>query len=183
MMIKEKVIFLPLLAIFTGILLFGFSSKGKREVATEELLQDIELAIKKSKAKAKDFKDKWDLDKIEAADSVDRYGPISKRSPFFREASKKIVKKVEPILVKEEPKEPLFSYKGRVTMGAKVMVIIEDHGTGKSFFAQEGDMVGDFLVSRVEEKEVVLRKEGEEEIVLKAVKKEETKTKSDVLDK
>jgi len=103
---------------------------------------------------------------------ADAYSLLLKRSPFFRIRSEEKVKKVEVISIKEKPKEPLFRYKGRVTMGSTVKVIIEDHGTGKSFFVQEGDRVGDFLVLRVDDKEVALKKKGGEEIVLSAVKKE-----------
>ncbi|MBU1006538.1 MAG: hypothetical protein KKH08_02960, partial [Candidatus Omnitrophica bacterium] len=57
--------------------------------------------------------------------------------------------------------------------GQKVMVVIEDVGTGKSFFAQEGDMAGDFLVLRIDDKEVTLKKKGGEEIVLGVYKKDQ----------
>lgn len=171
-MIKEKIIFWPLLVVFIGVLIFGFTSQGKKKEAKDELLQDIELATKKSMAKKKALKDRWNFDKIKTEDTLDVYGLLLERSPFFRVRSKEKVKKVEVIPLKEEPKEPLFKYKGRVTMGSTVKVIIEDHGTGKSFFVQEGDMIGDFLVLRVDEKEVALKKKGGEEIVLSAVKKE-----------
>jgi len=174
-MIKEKVIFWPLLAVFIGVLIFGFGSQGKKREAKDELLQDIELATKRSMAKKKAIKDKWDLGKVKAVDVMGGYNLLLKRSPFFKVQPKgKSAKKPEPIPVKEEePKGPLFKYKGRMTMGSAVKVIIEDQGTGKSFFVEEGDMVGDFLVSRINEKGVTLKKRDGEELVLSAVKKEE----------
>lgn len=174
-MIKEKIIFWPLLAIFIGILIFGFLSQGKKKEATKDLLQDIELATKKNKSKTKTQKDKWDFAAIKAADTKDGYSFLLKRSPFFRLSDESKVKKPEPIPVKEEPRKAVLKYKGRVMMGEKVMVVIEDEGTGKSFFVREGDMVGDFKVLRIDEKEVALKKKGGEEVVLSAVKKEEKK--------
>ena len=55
-------------------------------------------------------------------------------------------------------------------MGSKIMVVIEDQGTGKSLFLEEGDSIGDFKVVDIEEKEVVLKQEGGKEIILKSVK-------------
>ena len=127
---------------------------------------------KKSMARKKAAKDKWDFDKVKAGDTMDDYSLFLKRSPFFRVRSEVKTKKVEAIPVKEEPKKPLFKYKGRLTMGSTVKIIIEDQGTGKSFFVQEGDMVGDFLVSRIDEREIALKKRGEGEIVLNVAKKE-----------
>ena len=51
-MIKEKMIFWPLLAVFIGVLIFGFASQGEKREAKDELLQDIELAAKKVSRKA-----------------------------------------------------------------------------------------------------------------------------------
>ena len=175
MMLKEKMIFWPLLAVFLGILIFGLLSQGKKKEATEELLQDIELATKKTRAKMKAEKDRWNFDIIKAVDTLDGYSHLLKRSPFFRVRSEAKVKKVEVVPLKEEPKEPILKYKGRVMLGSKVIVVIEDQGTGKSFFVKEGDMVGDFLVLRIDQKEVVLKKKGGEEVVLSAVKKERKK--------
>jgi type II secretory pathway component PulC len=171
-MIKEKLIFWPLLAVFIGILIFGFLSQGQKEEATKGLLEEIELASKKSKAKMKAQKDKWDIDAVKALDIIDVYNLLLKRSPFFRVGDDAKPKKVELVPVKEEPKKSILKYKGKAIMGSKVMVVIEDEGTGKSYFVQEGDMVGDFLVERIDEKEIALRKKGGEEIILSAVKKE-----------
>ncbi len=172
-MLKEKMIFWPLLGVFIAILIFGLTSQGKREEAAEELLQDIELMTKRSMAKKKATKRSWDLDGMRIVDVLDSYRVLLERSPFFRVASQEEIKEIKTPPLKEEPKEPVFKYKGRVMMGSEVMVIIEDQSTGKSSFVKEGDMVGDFLVLRIDEKEVVLKKSGGEEVVLSAVKKEE----------
>ncbi|MBU1062446.1 MAG: hypothetical protein KJ952_07010 [Candidatus Omnitrophica bacterium] len=171
-MIKEKIVFWSLLAVFISIVIFGFVSQGKKKEAKDALLQDIEIATKKSRAQKKMIKDSMDFDGIKAVDTIDGYRHLLKRSPFFRPRSETEVKKVEVVPLKVEPKKPLFKYKGRVMMGSKVMVIIEDQGTGKSLFLQEGEAIGDFVVSRIGEKDVSLKKKNGEEIVLRAVKKE-----------
>ncbi|MBU3911243.1 MAG: hypothetical protein KKD90_01515 [Candidatus Omnitrophica bacterium] len=182
MIIKEKIIFWSLVAGLAAIVIFGFTSQGNKKVALEELMQDIELATKKSKARIKEERDKWDFAKMKAVDEIGGYELLLKRSPFFRVRPEEKIKKAEPIPIKEPPKKAVLKYKGKVTMGAKVMVIIEDQGTGKSSFVQEGDMVGDFLVSSIDENYVVLKKKGGEELILSVAKKEE-REKTSVDDK
>lgn len=176
MIVKEKLIFWPLAAVFIGMLVFGFVSQGNKEEATKDLLKEIEVATKKSRAKKKAQEDKLDVKMVKAEDNLDTYELLLKRSPFFRVRDASEIKKVERIpLKKEEPKKVILKYKGRAMMGSKVMVVIEDEGTGKSFFVQEGDMIGDFLVVTIDEKEVALKKKGGEEIILNSSKKEQEK--------
>ncbi len=178
MIVKEKLIFWTLLIIFIGILGFGFFSQGNRKQATKGLLQDIELAAKKSIAKNKPaLSGRRAFDRIMAMDTMNGYKTLLKRSPFFRPGSKPKAMPVEPVVIEEGPKEPILKYKGKVVMGSKIMVVIEDQGTGKSYFVKEGDMVGDFVVLRLDEDEVALKKKGGEEIVLTAAKKKEEKEK------
>lgn len=172
MIIKEKVIFGLLLTVFVVILIIGFILQGKKQETKGLLLEDIKLAAEKVIDKKKAAEDSWDLDSIRSADSIAEYKTLLKRDIFFRVASEPKTRKVEAIPLKEEPKKILFRYKGKVMIGTQVMVIIEDEGTGKSFFVKAGDMVGDFRVVRVDEKEVVLKKQGGEEIILGVVKKE-----------
>ena len=180
MIAKEKIVFWPLAAVFIGMLVFGFVAQEKKEEATKDLLKDIELATKKSRAKKKAIKDKIDLDTIRLEDTLENYKLLVKRSPFFRlSEDKPKVQKVEVVPVKKKPKKAALKYKGSVKMGSRVMVVIEDQGTGKSFFVKEGDTVADFLVVTIDEKEVTLTKEGGEKIILSAVKKENKKKKKD----
>lgn len=176
-MIKEKLIFWPLAGVFISILAFGFFSQGTKKEAAKELLEEIQLATKKSIAKKQSDKKSWDVDRIKSLDVLGGYETILKRSPFFRVASEKKVKKVEVIPLEKKPEKPLFKYKGRVMMGSKVMVIIEDQGTGKNSFLQEGETIGDFEVVHIDEKEVTLRQGDGKEIVLKSAKGEKASDK------
>jgi len=170
---EEKLIFWLLLVIFIGVLIFGFLSQENKKRSGMEFFQEIELASKKNRVHFKVEKSKWDIATLIKEETLESYKGLLKRSPFFKIGSDTKVKKVEPIVIKEEPKEPLLKYKGRVTMESKVLVIIEDEGTGKSHFVQVGDMVGDFLVQEIDETKVVLKKKGGEEIILSAIKKED----------
>lgn len=173
MIIKEKIIFWLLVTGFMAVVIFGLTSQGNKKLALEELTRDIEMATKKSKARMKGERDKWDFTKIKAIGGIEGYKLLLKRSPFFRVKPEDKAKKAEPIPIKEPPKKTILKYKGRVMMGAKVMVIIEDQGTGKSSFVQEGDMIGDFLVLSIDENKVVFKKKGGEELILSAVKKKD----------
>jgi hypothetical protein len=73
-------------------------------------------------------------------------------------------------LKEEEPKKPVFDYKGRRRLGNKVIVIIEDQNTGKSFSVKEGDTTDGFTVLSIGEKEITLRKKDGEEISIPTVK-------------
>jgi len=107
-------------------------------------------------------------------DKISTYELLLKRSPFFRIVPERKAERIEPIVVEEEPQGPLlFKYKGRAAIGAKVVVVIEDQGTGKSYFVESGSMIGDFLVSSIGDEEVVLQKKGGEEIILSVAKKEQ----------
>ena len=173
-MVKEKIIFWPLLAVFIGIVAFGFFSQGSKDTSGEDLLQELELTAKKAKSKNKnDVSVMKDIDKLKIADTLDSYTLLLKRSPFFKVRPKVQTKVTEPILVKKIAKQVVLKYKGRVIMGSNVMVIIEDQGTGKSTFVKEGDKVGDFEVLSIDEARVVLKKKGGEEIILSATKKQE----------
>ena len=105
-MLKEKIVFWPLLAVFIVIVIFGLGSQGKKKEATGELLKDIELATKKTMAKKKAVTEKWDFDEIKAVDILEAYKLLMERSPFFKVVPEgEVAEKVEVIPLKEEPKE------------------------------------------------------------------------------
>ena len=84
---------------------------------------------------------------------------------------------------KEEPAKPMFVYKGRMMLGARVIVIIEDQNTGKSFSVKEGDMAGDYTVLSIGEKEIRLKKKDGEEITIATLKEEKKEGKKEAPDK
>ncbi len=173
MMVKEKIIFWPLLGLLTGVLAFGVFSRGDTKKATEELSREIDKAMEMNASESKRAKILWDVENLKDKDMTSNYKEITERGPFFRIVSEIKPVKKEAVPVKKVEKKPLFKYKGRVMMGEKVMVIIENQGTGKSSFVKEGDVIGDFLIMSITEQEVMLRKKGGEEIVLRAEKKKD----------
>lgn len=179
MMLKEKMIFWPLMVILVLVMGVGFYAHSKKKNSLTEFLDDIEQVTQKAKAKKKIASFSVDMDSaVRSPSTIDDYGPLLKRNIFFRADSGDRPKKIEGVIElpeEEAPKKAILSYKGRIMLGAKVMVIIEDQATGKSFSVKEGDNVGEFTVTLIGEKEVTLKKKDGEELVLTTIKKEEKK--------
>ncbi|MBU1912531.1 MAG: hypothetical protein KKB22_03245 [Candidatus Omnitrophica bacterium] len=178
MIIKEKIIFLALLPVLIGTLVIGMKTQETKKKSTGEFLKDIESVTEKAKAKKKAAKDSWDIDGLKKQETMDDYLALAERDIFSRPVSEvKEETKGDIIPLREEPKKPLFVYKGRMTLGARVIVIIEDQNTGKSFSVKEGDSAGEFIVVSIGDKEVLLRKNSGEEIVISTAKEEKKEEK------
>mgnify|MGYP001592037145 CR=1 FL=1 len=179
MIIKDKIIFLALLPVLIGTLVIGMKTQEAKKKSTGDFLKDIESVTEKAKAKKKTVKDSWDIDGLKKQETMEDYPALEERDIFSRPVSEvKEGPKGDIIpLREEEPKKPLFVYKGRMTLGARVIVIIEDQNTGKSFSVKEGDSAGEFAVVSIGGKEILLRKNSGEEIVISTVKEEKKEEK------
>jgi len=185
MIIKEKIIFLALLPVLIATLVIGAKTQEAKKKSTGEFLKDIESVTEKAKAKKKVARDNWDIDGLKKQETMEDYSALAERDIFSRPVSEvREETKRDLIPLKEEPKKPLFVYKGRMTLGARIIVIIEDQSTGKSFSVKEGDSAGEFVVVSIGDKEILLRKNSGEEIVISTVKEEnkETTAKKDAED-
>ncbi|MDP2920825.1 MAG: hypothetical protein Q8O12_00450 [Candidatus Omnitrophota bacterium] len=185
MIIKEKAIFLILLPALAAVIAFGLNSQEKKRQSADESLRDIESVTEKAKAKKKAIKNDWDIEGLKKQDTLDAYSVLMERSIFFRTVSEiKQGEREEVISLKEEePPKPVFVYKGRMALGSKIIVIIEDQNTGKSYSVKEGDAAGDFTVTAIDEKEIRLKKKDGEEIAITTVKEEKkTEQKDDAGD-
>lgn len=175
MIMKEKFIFWFLLLVLIAAFITGILSQEKKKAQAEAFIREIEAATEKAKVKKKSQKYDWDIDSIKTSQTIDNYASFIKKDVFFRKAVEALVKpnkdEIIPLKV-EEPKKPMFVYKGRIMMGSQVMVIIEDQGTGKSYSVKEGDRVGNFSVLSIDDKEVRLKNKEGKEIILATVKKE-----------
>jgi len=181
MIIREKVIFWILLPILAAIIVIGVNVQENKKRASDEFLKDIESVTEKAKTKKKIAADILDLDGLKKEAVSEDYSFLVERGIFFRPVSEVKNEKKEDIVIlkKEEPKKPMFVYKGRMNLGGKVIVIIEDDNTGKSFSVKEGDATDDFTVLSIGEKEIRLKKKDGEEIAVptvKEIKKEEKVT-------
>ena len=181
MIAKEKAIFWILLPVLVVTIVIGFNTQEKKRQLSDEFLKDIESVTEKAKAKKKAAKDNWDIEGLKKQETSEDYPALMERSIFFRPVSE--VKDegdgdVIP-LKEEEPKKPMFVYKGRMMLGARVIVIIEDQNTGKSFSVKEGDMAGDYTVLSIDGKEIRLRKKDGEEITISTVKEERKEEKKE----
>ncbi|MDP2911033.1 MAG: hypothetical protein Q8N76_01700 [Candidatus Omnitrophota bacterium] len=179
MIIKEKVIFFILAPVLAVVIVIGFNLQEKKKESAGDFLKDIESVTEKARAKKKAAKDSWDMDGLKKQDTVEDYVALAERNIFFRPVSETTTENREDIvpLKEAEPPKPVFVYKGRMMLGAKVIVIMQDQNTGKSFSVKEGDLAGDYTVMSIDDKEVRLKKKDEEEIIIstaKEEKKEET---------
>ena len=174
MIIKEKIIFFVLVPALVATMALGINAQGKKRQSSHEFLKDIESVTEKAKAKKKTAKDNWDIEGLKKQEALEDYQVLTERSIFFRPASEARVKNKEDVvpLKEEEPKKKKIVYKGRMMLGNKVIVIIEDQNTGKSFSVKEGDTTDGFTVLSIGEKEIMLKKKDGEEISVSTVKEE-----------
>lgn len=181
MIIKEKVIFFILAPVLAVVIVIGFNLQEKKKESAGDFLKDIESVTEKARAKKKAAKDSWDMDGLKKQDTVEDYAALAERNIFFRPVSETTTENREDIvpLKEAEPPKPVFVYKGRMMLGAKVIVIMQDQNTGKSFSVKEGDLAGDYTVMSIDDKEVRLKKKDEEEIIISTVKEEKKEEKKE----
>ena len=174
MIAKEKAIFWLLVPVLVATIGIGFNAQEKKKQLSDEFLKDIESVTEKAKSKKKTAKDNWDIEGLKKQETSEDYPALMERSIFFKPVSEIKDEGNRDIipLKEEEPAKPMFVYKGRMMLGARVIVIIEDQNTGKSFSVKEGDMAGDYTVLSIGEKEIRLKKKDGEEIVISTLKEE-----------
>lgn len=177
MIAKEKAIFWILLPVMVATIAIGINLREKKMESADKFLKDIESVTAKAKAKNKAIKDNWDIEGLKKQDASEDYSTLTERSIFFRPVSEvKPENKGEVISLKEEePSKPALVYKGRMMVGPKAIVIIQDQNTGKSFSVKEGDAIGDFTVLSIEEKEIRFKKKDGEEIAITTIKEDNKK--------
>lgn len=174
MITREKFIFWILLPVLAAVIIIGIDIQKKKRQSSEEFLKDIGTVAEKVKTKKKTAEDSWDIEGLKKKDTLEDYPALMERSIFFRPVSEAREESGKEIisLKEEEPAKPVFVYKGRMMLGAKVIVIIEDKNTGKSFSVKEGDVTAGFTVLSIGEKEIRLRKNDGEEVLIPTVKEE-----------
>lgn len=185
MIIREKLISLLLLPVLAAIIIIGINVQEKKKLASDEFLKDIESVTEKAKAKKKIAADNWDMDSLKKHQTSEDYSFLIERGIFSKPVSETPDEKKEVIisLKEEEPKKPVFVYKGRMALGDRIIVIIEDKNTGKSFSVKEGDTTDNFTVLSIGEKEIRLKKKDGEEIAVSTVKEAEGNLKASSIDK
>ncbi len=185
MIAKEKAIFWILMPALVATLGVGFNAQEKKKQLSDEFLKDIESVTEKAKSKKKVAQDNWDIEGLKKQETSEDYPALIERSIFFRPVSEVKDEGGRDIipLKEEEPVKPMFVYKGRMMLGTRIIVIIEDQNTGKSFSVKEGDMAGDYTVLSIDEKEIRLRKKDGEEIAISTLKEEKKEEKKETSDK
>ena len=170
---KEKYIFFILLAIAAIMVDSGAiskQSKGEISMGEQALEEKLELAAQKKVV----LPEKVELNQVKNLEPSSYYEGLLRRSPFFRFAPKQAAtkrpkpKRTEPM---GEEITPVFAYKGRISAGSRVVVIIEEVNSGETFMVAKNESVGGYKVLDITDTEVILSKKGEENIVLKTVER------------
>jgi len=185
MILKEKLIFFILVPVLAAGVAVGINMQEKKKQSSDEFLKDIESVTEKAKAKKKVVKDAWDMEGLKKQELPEDYASLLERNIFSKpvsEIKEETGSRVIPLKEEEEPKKPAFTYKGRMMLGPKVIVIIEDQNTGKSFSVKEGDSAGDFTVLSIGDTEILLKKNDGEEIAVTTVKEEKKEEKKGTLE-
>lgn len=179
MIIREKLISGLLLPLLIATIAIGINAQEKKKKTSDEFLKDIESVTETAKAKKKITADSWDMEGLKKLETPEDNSFLAERGIFSKPVSEVKDEKKEGIVLlkEEEPKKPRFVYKGRMALGDKIIVIIEDENTGKSFSVKEGDSAGDFTVLSIDEKEIRLRKKDGEEVAVSTVKEEKKEEK------
>ena len=177
----EKFIFWLLLPVLFAAVIIGANIQEKKRQSSDEFLKDIESVTEKAKAKKKIAADSHDIEGLKKQETSVDYASLMEKGIFLKPFSE--VKDEEKTgvvipLKEEEPEKPVFVYKGRMTLGGNIIVIIEDENTGKSFSVKEGDATDSFTVLGIGEKEIRLKKKDGEEIAISMIK--EQKKEKDV---
>jgi len=174
MIIRGKLISGLLLLLLIATIVIGINAQEKKKKTSDEFLKDIESMAETAKAKKKITADSWDMEGLKKLETPEDNSFLAERGIFSKPVSEVKDEKKEGIvfLKEEEPKKPKFVYKGRMTLGDRIIVIIEDENMGKSFSVKEGDSAGDFTVLSIDKKEIRLRKKDGEEIAVSMVKEQ-----------
>ncbi len=169
---KEKFIFFTLLVAALSLLLS--SAAGKR---SEGQIGAKEQALKESLAQAAQRKfllpQKLDMDRVQNIAPFSYYEGVLKRSPFFRVRRPEPGRKASTItpFAPVEEAAPKFIYKGRISSGKRLVVIIGQTRSGEVVMVSRGDNVGGYKVLDITDTEVILSKEGEENVVLSTIER------------
>ena len=171
----EKFIFWLLLPVLFAAVIIGANIQEKKRQSSDEFLKDIESVTEKAKAKKKIAADSHDIEGLKKQETSVDYASLMEKGIFLKPFSE--VKDEEKTgvvipLKEEEPEKPVFVYKGRMTLGGNIIVIIEDENTGKSFSVKEGDATDSFTVLGIGEKEIRLKKKDGEEIAISMIKEQ-----------
>lgn len=166
---KEKYIFFTLLVIALVILIgTAIGRRAKNEISPEELA--IEKKLKHVAQRKLTLPTKIDIDEVQNLVAFSYYEGLLKRSPFFRVRPKRAKASETKIEVSSlEEMTPVFVYKGRITAGNCLVVIIEQPRSGEVVMVSRGENIDGYKVLDITDTEVILSKKGEENIILNTI--------------
>jgi hypothetical protein len=154
---------------------FVFLSLKKGPKPSTQLIEQQKMRPSKDRIDRILSQPDLDMEKITRLEQLSSYQPLLERSPFFRPLPPQPPAPQEPgIALPLPPKEqrPQFSYKGSGRIKGKEVVFVEDKRAGETYFVSKNDMIGEYKVLDITEKEVLLSR-GKETITLHRILPEE----------
>jgi len=166
---KEKIIFFSLLTIALVMLITtGAGKQAKGEIGAKE--KALERKLKRAAQKKLALPTRIDIDEIQDLVAFSHYEGMLKRSPFFKVQPRRAkAASGETIAVPVEEMTPTFLYKGKISAGNRLVVIIEQTRSGETLMVSRGESVDGYKVLDITDIEVILSKKGEENIVLNTI--------------
>jgi len=167
--VREKYIFFTLL-IIAVVLLIGASlgKEGKSEISPKE--RALGKKLKQAAKKEIVLPERIDIDKVQDLVAFSIYEGMLKRSPFFKVVPKQAKPtQAKPEVVPVENSTPRFLYKGKISVGGRLVVIIEQTRSGETFMVSKGESLDGYKVLDIMDTEVILSKKGEENVVIKTI--------------
>lgn len=168
---KEKYIFFTLLLIALLVLIgSGAGKKTKGEISAEE--KALERKLERAAQEKFVLSQKINIDRVQNLVAFSHYERMLKRSPFFKVQPKQArAARAKAPLVPVEEQTPQFVYKGKIVVGNRLVVIIEQTRSGETLMASKGERIDGYILLDITDTEVILSKKGEENIVLKTTER------------
>ncbi len=168
---KEKYIFFTLLIVAAGMLLSSAAGrKSKGEISAEERV--LENKLRQAQKRQFALPPEINIDRIQNLVAFSYYEGMLRRSPFFqaqpREGTAGAASSAVALLEETAPK---FIYKGKMVLGERLVVLIEQTRLDEVVMVSQGDNIAGYKVLDITDTEVILSKEGEEDIVLNTVER------------
>ena len=168
---KEKYIFFTLLIIAAVMMIgSGIGTKAKAEISAQERV--LEKRLKRAATRQIAVAEKIDMDEVQNLVAFSYYEGMLRRSPFIKVQPKRAraaKREAPPVPVEEQT--PVFLYKGKISAGSRLMVIIKQTRSGETFMVSSGESIDGYKVLDITDTEVILSKKGEEDIVLKTTER------------
>lgn len=178
--LKEKITFCILVVLVGITIAFGLSNKSRQNQNKAPFVMDslktkwIETLT--TLKRQKETMSKEVLDEFIKEQPLSVYEGIINRNPFFKfkeVGDARAKTPISPVPYGEKGMEPIFSYKGTITMDKVTLAAIEDVNSREITFVKRGEILGEYRVIDITDNTVILSTDEGQQITLKLFEEEE----------